>query len=226
MRSRKIKGGDNVILRITQTASNIKQTYDIFGEDFFGQGNVGNFSRMQAISLSWKENTIRGVFRISKWVNYIPYRYLFGKANLTRGFVLYKNDTEYGSIVFSRHGYHRSFYVITLNSGETFYCYYRAKGAFVYVSVYQGDTQIALIETYLSVNDFKYTHKLYLLDDNARFADALSFFVLYFANYRFTNRFHMTKGSITERVWSFSKYNDRYDPKWREIHFPNENFFG
>ena len=85
--------------------------------------------------------------------------------------------------------------------------------------------QIALLETYLSVNDFKYTHKLYLLDDYNQFADTLSFFVLYYVSYNFSQRFHMSSGSTSAKSWSFSKYN-KYNPKWREIHFPNENFFG
>lgn len=37
---------------------------------------------------------------------------------------------------------------------------------------------------------------------------------------------HMSSGSVSEKAWSFSKYADKYDPKWRETHFPDENFFG
>ena len=215
-----------MIIKISQTASNIKQSYDIESENFYYSGDTGSISRLQSITLYNKENTIKGIYNISKWVNYIPFRYLFGEANLTRVFDIYKNDDIYGCIVFSKHGFLKSFYVIALNSGEIFHCYCRSKGSFDYVSIYQGDIQIALIETYLSVNDFKYTHKLYLLDDYNQFADMLSFFVLYYASYTFAKRMHMSKGSVSEKSWSFSKYNDKYNPKWRETHFPNENFFG
>ena len=215
-----------MIIKISQTASNIKQCYDIESENFYYSGDAGSISRLQSITLSNKENTIKGIYKISKWVNYIPLRYLFGKANLTRVFHLYENDNIYGSIVFSKHGFLKSFYVIALDSGEIFHCYCLSRGSFDYVSVYQGDTQIALLETYLSVNDFKYTHKLYLLDDYNQFADTLSFFVLYYVSYNFSQRFHMSSGSTSAKSWSFSKYNNKYNPKWREIHFPNENFFG
>ena len=116
---------------------------------------------------------------------------------------------------------------MALDSGEIFHCYSLSRGSFKYVSIYHGDTQIALVETYLSVNDYKYTHKLYLLDDYNQFADTLSFFVVYYAGYNFAQRMHMTKGSTTySTVWFFSKYADKYNPNWRETHFPKENFFG
>lgn len=215
-----------MIIKISQTASNIEQSYNIESENFYYSGDAGSMSRLQSITLSNKNNTIKGIYNISKWVNYIPLRYLFGEANLTRVFHLYKNDNIYGSIVFSKHGFLKSFYVIALVSGEIFHCYSISRGSFNYVSIFQGDTQIALVETYLSVNDYRYTHKLYLLDDYNQFADTLSLFVLYYASYNFAQRMHMSKGTVSEKAWNFSKYANKYNPKWRETHFPNENFFG
>lgn len=215
-----------MIIKISQTASNIKQSYDIEGENFYFKGNTGSFCRLQSITMLNKETAIKGVYNISKWINYIPLRYLFGGVNLTRAFHLYKNDNLYGSIVFSKHGFLKSFYVIALDSGEIFYCYSLSRGSFEYISIYQGDTQIALVETYLSVNDLKYTHKLYLLDSYKQFAETFSFFVLYYASYNFSERFHMSGGSTYKKSWSFSKYNNKFNPKWRETYFPDENFFG
>ncbi len=54
--------------------------------------------------------------------------------------------------------------------------------------IMMGDIQIALIETYLTVKDNKYIHKLYILDSYNEYADTLSFFVLYYANYTFVQR--------------------------------------
>jgi hypothetical protein len=207
-------------------ASNTKQSYDIEGENFYYSGNAGSISRLQSITLSNKDTVIKGVFRPSKPENYIPYRWMFGKENRTRVFDLYRNETVYGSIVFSKHGFLKSFYVIALDSGETFHCYCLSRGSFNYVSIYQGDVQIALVETYLSVNDYKYTHKLYILDSYDKFADTFSLFVLYYASYTFAKRMHMSKGSAVQKSWSFSKYDNKYDSKWRETHFPDENFFG
>lgn len=215
-----------MIVKISQTASNIKQTFDIESDVFYFQGKVGQFSRFQPITLSNKDTKMKGVYHFSEWINYIPFRWLFGKENYTKIFRLYKNENIYGSIMYSQRGFMKSFHVITLNSGEIFHCYCRAKGSFHYVSIYQGEKQIALIETFLNTTDYKYIHKLYVLEDYNRFADTLSFFVLYCSNYYFSKRFHMTKGSYSVKSWSFSKYNNKYDPKWRETNFPDENFFG
>ena len=106
------------------------------------------------------------------------------------------------------------------------HCYTCVKGSFHYVSVYNGMVQIALIETYLNTTDFKYTHKLYVLEEYKRYADKLSFFVVYYASFRLIRRFHMSSGSFYVKSWSFSKYNDKYDPTWRQKNFPDENFFG
>ncbi len=215
-----------MIVKISRTTSNIAPSYDIEGENFYYNGHIGPISRLQTIVLSNQENTIRGTYRVSQWVNYIPLRYLFGEANLTRTFNLYKNEEDYGGILFSQHGYMKSFYLIALKNGEIFHCYRRREGSFDYVTIYQGDTQIALIETYLNVNDCQYNHKLYLLNTHKEFADVFSFFVLYYANYHFVARFYISKGSQYTYSRSFSKYDHKYDPKWRETHFPYENFFG
>ena len=215
-----------MIITISQTASNIKQSYTVEGDQFYFQGENGKFNRHQKITLSNEKDTITGTFTPTKWYNHIPYRYLFGGTNLTRLFLLYKNASLYGSIVFSEHGFLKSFYVIALNDGEIIHCYTLSKGSFHYVSVYMGDQQIALIETYLTVTNYKYTHKLYLLDEYRNLAEALSFFTLYYANYHFAKRFHMSAGTVYEKAWSFSKYQKKYQADWRETHFPNENFFG
>lgn len=215
-----------MVVKISQTASNTKQTFDIESADFYFWGKLGSINQFQTITLSNKETTIKGIYHLSKWVNYIPFRWILGKVNLTKVFKLYKDENAYGSIVFSNHGFMKNFMVIALDRGEIFHCYSRSIGSFNYVSIYEGDKQIALIETHLNTNDYKYTHKLYVLDDYRQFADTLSFFVLYYVNHRFTKRFHMSKGPYYEKSWSYSKYNEKYDPKWRETNFPDENFFG
>ena len=215
-----------MIVKISQTASNIKQTYDVESKSFYFYGKLGSINRLQTITLSNKETTIKGIYSLSQWVNYIPFRWLFGKANLTRFFHLYENENIYGSVVFSKQGFRKSFYVIALDSGEIFHCYSQSKDSFNYVSIYYGDKQIALIETYLNTNDLKYIHKLYILDDYDKFAVTLSFFVLYYANYHFTTRFHMSKGSYYKKSYSHSEYYYKYDRMWREKNFPDENYFG
>ena len=123
-------------------------------------------------------------------------------------------------------GFYKNLYEIGLPCGDVFYCFYLSKGSFDYVSVYSDDKQIALIETYLNVNDYKYTHKLYILDNYKEFAEILSLFTLYYANFTFSRRFHMSKTSTYTKAWTISSYDYKYDPQWRETNFPDENFFG
>ena len=215
-----------MIVKVSQTESNLKQTYDVKTENGYYHGETGRVSRLQTITLSNQETTVKGVFSLSKWVNYIPFRWLFGRANLTRVFHLYREERPYGNIVFSKQGFYKSYYVITLDGGEVFHCYARSKGSFDYVSIYQGDRQIGLVETYLNTSNYKYTHKLYLLEEFDPLAETFSLFVLYYASYNFAQRFHMSAGSHYEKSWSISRYNHKYDETWRETHFPNENFWG
>lgn len=215
-----------MIIKLIQTASNIKQYYDIEGESFFFQGDIGNINRIQPIKMFNENTIIKGVFVFSRWTNYIPLRYFFGKENHTKKFKVLKNENLYGSITFSRDGFMKSCYKITLGSGDVLHCYCRTIGSFDYVSIYHEEEQIALVETYLNTNSLKYTHKIYLLDSFNHFADILSFFVLYYANYNFVQRFHMSAGSFYGKGWSISRYNNKYNPQWREMNFPNENFFG
>lgn len=215
-----------MIIKITQTASNIKQEYDVDSEGFHFRGTVGNISRLQPITLSNDSFTVKGVHQMTNWTNYIPFRLLFGIYSVTQKFCLSRDGRYYGKILLHSDGYWSRYYEILLKDGPSFQCYYCATGSFHYISVYQDEKQIALVETYLTVQNHKYTHKLYLLDEFRPYAETFSFFVLYFASYHFAKRFHMTAGSVSEKQWTFSRYKDWYDPNWRETHFPEENFFG
>jgi len=217
-----------MIIKISQTASNIKQAYDIDCDGGYYHGNAGTFSRFQPVTLYNSENTLKGVFKLSNLINYIPFRWLFGKANTSRFFKIYKNNDYYGNMAYLHHGFMKRCYEIKLKSGEIFYCYTRSIKSFDYLSIYKGDCQIALLETYLNVNNYKYNHKLYLLDEYKHFSDILCLFALYYSSFNFSRRLHMTVGSSTYQstLWAPSKYNDKYHPEWRETHFPNENFFG
>ena len=101
-------------------------------------------------------------------------------------------------------------------------CYSYAEGSFDYVSIYHGNKQIVQIETLLNVSDHKYTHQLYVLDEYAYLADTLTLWALYYANYRFVKRFHMSKTCSIRYARSLSKYKDKYNPTWRKTHFPDK----
>ena len=93
-----------MIVTISQTASNTKQSYNIESENFYYSGEAGSISRLQSITIFNKENTIKGIYNISKWVNYIPLRYLFGEANLTRVFYLIKTKISMEALCFQSTG--------------------------------------------------------------------------------------------------------------------------
>lgn len=217
-----------MIIKISQTASNIKQTYDIDCNGNYYQGNAGTFSRFQPITISSNKTTLKGVFKLSNLINYIPFRWIFGKENFSRFFKLYKDRDCCGDIIYSHHGFMKRYYKINLENGEGFCCYTRSIKSFDYVSIYKGDCQIALLETYLNINDYKYNHKLYLLDEYKHISDILCLFALYYSSFNFSQRLHMSAGSSVNQItlWEPSRYKDKYNPEWRKTHFPNENFFG
>ena len=215
-----------MIIKIAQTQSDIKQSFYVDSDGFCFNGTAGSFSRLEPIVLSNKQTELKGIHSFSKWYNYIPVRCLFGMTNRKRIFHLYKDGETYGKFTFVQDGFLKCAYEIELNSGDVFRCYYRNVGSFNYVMIYRNNTQIALIETYLNVENFKHNQKIYILDECNRFADTFSLFSLYYANYHIVKRIHLSKGFYTVKTYSFSKYNNMYDNKWREEHFPNENFFG
>lgn len=139
-----------MIIKISQTSARIKPSYDIYIGDKYYQGDLGGLSQLQSIALSGDGSVLKGVFSPSSWYNYIKLRHYFGKENITQVFYLYKNDEQYGKFYYSQHGFMKSYYVIALNNGEVFHCYYRSIDSFDYISIYNGDKQIALVETNLS----------------------------------------------------------------------------
>ena len=215
-----------MVIKIQQMESNTKQIYDIDVEDKYYNGVLGSFLFTQDIVLTSKETELKGVFKLSSLKNYIPFMYLFRDDVYTRRFEIHRNGSLYGSVALWNQGFLKQCYVINMNSGRTFHCYYTAKGSFGYITVYDGEKQVALVETYLSTQDFKFMHKLYILDEYSSYSEAFIFFVLYFANYRYSKRFHMTWGSTYSSSYSVSKYSYKYSPEWREVNFPDENYFG
>ncbi|MBQ8289204.1 MAG: hypothetical protein IJX76_10670 [Clostridia bacterium] len=224
-----------MIIEVQQTASSIKQEYDVYVDrDYYCQGINGRLHKYQDIGLVRNgESILHGDHQRLHWKHYIPFKYLFGSVNLSRGLELKRGNECTGSFIRSRTGFWDYFYGLSVGNDRFFRCYTRSIGSYDYVSVYDlsfpgavETEQIALLETYLTVVDNKYKFKLYLLDEYAEDKDELIMFVLYYANYHFTERFHMSRGTTYTKAWSFSKNNQKVDPGWRNVHFPNENFFG
>lgn len=215
-----------MIICIEQTASSIKQEYDVHIEDNYYFVHSGRVFKQQPIIMQRKDQKIIGKWKMTNILNLIPFRYLFGVPSLQRCFNVVMNNRQVANIIYSHLGYRKTFYVISLPTDTALHCYGVSKGDFNYVCIYQGETQIALIETYLTTVDWKYKQKIYLIDGYNGLAEVFAFFAVYYLNYNYCRRFHMSKGSFYKKQWTFSKYNDKYDPSWRELHFPNEDFFG
>jgi len=217
-----------MIIELKQTASNIKQLFDVrYDENTYCSGQSGSYHKYENITLSKRDRVIlTGDFVLSNWKNYIPYRFLFGFSCKTRNVLIKDQSNTIGCMYHNSTGYFKHRYVISLSDGKCFDCYYCMKERFDYVSIYEGETQIGLIETYLTVDDYKYRHKLYVLDDYSEYRDILTLFVIYYSNYTFSKRFHMTIGTHVGYGKTYSHYNRKYDPEWRENHFPEENYWG
>ena len=213
-----------MILLIRQTASNISQEFEIYADDrYLYGGALGRWHRYQAIRL-WDNKgkpVMQGEY-LMPWQD----GQMGEKGWLSQGCRITRGEVDAGNFVYVQESFKKSHYRITLPGDKTIEVYARDKGAFEYLSVYDGEQQIALVEIYLTTEDYKYTYKLYLLETHDELGDILALFILYYANWNYAKRFHMSKGSMHVRSWSYSAYNDRYDPTWRERHFPRENFFG
>ena len=100
------------------------------------------------------------------------------------------------------------------------------RGRFAYIPIYQDNLQIALVEHYLTTVDNRNRYKLYLLDDFARCSDELAFFTLYYDSWTRTRSASLSGEATAAVSWTLTRYARRYQPDWRQNHFPQENFFG
>ncbi len=216
-----------MFIKIKQTASNTKQEYEIETDSGYYYATAGRFLKQQAIALKSREYELVAKWQCAPFLNYIPLLHCFGYDRQTRKFLLESNGENVGSFCFSRHGFLKSYYIIKTADGAQLLGYDISGWDFNYMCIFKDGVQIASLETYLTVNDYKYNLKLYLLDEVAQYAECLMMFAVYYASYRFSNRFHTTwESTMTGREKTYSKYNHLYDEKWRETHFPNENYFG
>lgn len=209
-----------MIIRIRQRENGLRLRYDLDGEGFLFQGERGGMAPVQPITLAGCDVTLTGTYRLSSPVNHVPLLGIFGAEQRTRVFEISRNGGVIGTAAKSLHGWGKSCYVIDLADGTELRCYSRRKGQFDYVAIYEDAEQIALLENYLRAVDGRHDHKLYLLDAYSRHAEVLAWFALYYAQHEVEQT-----GDVTFAI-SFSRYDGKVDPAWRETHFPEENFFG
>ena len=215
-----------MIIDIIQTAGIFKQTYEVCGKGFGFSVNVGRFHRYQNILMTNPCDRIEGEWQFSRWYHYIPFRWLFGKANVKNRFRIRQNESPVGTVQYSHHGFLKSRYEMLLDDGTVVYGYAYSWGKFDYLSIYAGDEQIALLETYMVSENDCFRHKLYLMETHENLAQLLSFFSVYYVAGKFVTRNNGYFGTGVQYAWSFSRYRRMYDPAWRERNFPNDDFWG
>lgn len=218
-----------MIIELTLNNSVLKKEFDIECDgEYTYTGKMGALSAYQNIELIQNDGVLLlGKRRLTSIENRIPFRYLFGKENLRSVMDIYEGDKIIGSFCKTQHGFMKSCCRIDLADKSQIYCYDLFRGKFAYVPIYIDDKQIALVEVYLTVRDGAYKLKMYLLDEFSHMRKILAMFLLYYAEQEYAKSASGSVASTTYGYdWRASRYMKKYDPLWREKHFPNENFWG
>ncbi len=191
------------------------------------RAQVGNLNRMQGISLQFsKKEPLCGSFEPPALKDCIPLLHWLGVERCSRRLRVETDGGTVAHFAYSRHGFCKSCYRITLSGGEEILCYLHASNSFSYLCFYKDGVQIALAETYLVSTNGAYNHKLYLLDEYGAHADICALLVLHHANHTLTKSLSAQNHTVYHHALSFSRYTCKFDPTWRERHFPKENFWG
>ena len=143
-----------MIIKATQTASNIKQEYDIYVDDRYFKGRSGGICRFQNIYLSRNDTVIKGSYTFPRFDPNIPFSSLLGTSAVTKRFRISRDGKNYAEVMYTTQGVCKNCYVINTESGKSLVLYRCFKGSFNYISVYHNEKQIALIETYLNISDY------------------------------------------------------------------------
>ncbi len=190
------------------------------------RGKIGSLSKYETLYLEndYEKNYAR--FCFSNISQYIPFKYLVGKAKQNKKFRCHTNDKYLGTFVRSIEGIRKIRYIIHLENERFLYLYNISKGNYSYLCVYLDDdeTQIAQVDTFLTSKNGCFSHTLYLLEDYEYLARMLLLFVLYYDNFIYTNRGKYYFGRNFELKYSFSKYEHKYNSAWKRNHFDDMCF--
>ena len=87
-----------MIIKITQTKSNVQQEFKVDYGGERGQGKLGSFLNEQKIILNCDNEEYVGKFLITELLHCIPFLNWFGFNRKTKNFAIYKNG-EYSKII-------------------------------------------------------------------------------------------------------------------------------
>lgn len=144
----------------------------------------------------------------------IPFKYLLTKEQRFGQFeVIGKNGSE-GTFYIMQNGFLDSKFCME-HRGKVFLGYSLDQGRNNYVSIYDGDTQIAQITKPLSVADNLDVYFLHIKEEYATIVPILSFFTVYYDYSKYNNSGEFTKGSVEiSTSYTYDKNNDKYNANW------------
>lgn len=144
----------------------------------------------------------------------IPFKYLLTKEQRFGQFeIISENGTE-GSFYVMQNGMFDSKFCIEC-MGKVFLGYSLDKGKNNYVSIYDGDKQIAQITKPLTVMDNLDSYFLHIKDEYESIVPILSFFTVYYDYRKYNNSGEFTKNSVEITTsFTYGKNNDKYNPNW------------
>lgn len=144
----------------------------------------------------------------------IPYKYLLTKEQRFGQFEIVGQNGSEGSFYVMQNGYFDSKFCIE-HMGKVYLGYSIDKGRNNYVSIYDGDRQIAQITKPLAVIDNLDVYFLHIKDEYASIVPVLSFFTVYYDYRKYNHSGELTKNSVQIATsYSYGKNNDKYNPNW------------
>ena len=219
-----------MILRIDQTVSRTAQRFEVYcGDTLLYIGKLDRISRRQSIYMEDSRGipVAEGTYVPPKITAFFPLLHWFGIPQTSRQLYCRRNGGEWAAFSLRRCGWLKQQYVLRLAQAQMVcQAYPLCRGRFAYIPIYQDNLQIALGEHYLTTVDNRNRYKLYLLDDFARCSDELAFFTLYYDSWTRTRSASLSGEATAAVSWTLTRYARRYQPDWRQNHFPQENFFG
>ena len=223
--------------------SNSSGNYDIYHDNsyvFRGQRSL-YFNIKDILLLKEQEVYIWARYKFVNPFNYIPFLNFLGFRKNNRKFIVYDDLTPIATFSYETK-FHKSRYKIVLSNSDVLYAYIYYKKGFYYLSIYKNvhkeEKQIALVEKQIHSSELNQKCKFYLLDEYKDLANVLSIFLLYFEGKITPPRIRIHIGPFGGSVSMgfnnynayniplFNSYSEKYNPTWREVNFPNENFWG
>lgn len=144
----------------------------------------------------------------------VPFKYLLTKKQRFGQFeIVGKNGSE-GSFYAMQNGLFDSKFCIEC-LGKVYLGYSLDKGRNNYVSIYDGDKQIAQVTKPLTVIDNLDVYFLHIKEEYASIIPILSFFTVYYDYRKYNNSGEFTKNSVEiSASYTYGRNNGKYNPDW------------